>query len=530
MYGKISKILGLVILLAMLLSACAQATVEPETPAATQPPAAEKKLCEGVTITVGAFGGGPEGVISGVLYKNRADWEARSGGKLEIAEIPYGDMYEKIMADFTTGANLYDGAMGQAWFLGDEIAGDYILPITEYMNDPRFSQVNWSDILPPVDNLLKWGDTYYSTVWDADENILWYRKDILSDPTFAAEFKTKYGYDLPNPPTTVDQLIDASEFFNGQDWNKDGDPDYGISMMLISGQTIAQFSYQLVASGYTIMPGEKIDQYHNVFWFDPVTMEPLINDPGHVKALEKWIDLVKKGGPSSMLSWGLGESWAAFLDGKAVFVLNTADIPSAAQTKPTKGTIGGSPMPGSTEVWDRETNTWKEFNDPVRSGNLLGANWHGTIAKTSKHPECVYDLFAFLSTKEKLMEAAFAGWDGLDPTSSFQFVEPQGTAKVEEYVAANWNADDAKAYSQALYENFEAVDTFIPYLRIRGTNEFLNALDIGITQALAGQKTPQEALDEIAKEWKQTIDSIGKDQLLKEYQISINYGKAPTGP
>ena len=410
------------------------------------------------------------------------------------------------------------------------MAGDFIIPITDFKDDPRFPKVEWADVLPSVDHLLRWGDTYYSTPWDADEITLWYRKDILSDPTFASEFKAKYGYDLPNPPKTIDELIDASEFFNGQDWNKDGNPDYGISMMLTSGQTIAQFTYQLLASSYSIMPGDTVDKYHNVFWFDPETMEPLINDPGHVKGLEKMIELAKKGGPTSMLGWGLGESWAAYLDGNAVFVLNTADIPSASQSKPTKGKVGGAPMPGSTEVWDSQANTWKKFDKPVRTGNLLGANWHGTIAKTAENPECVYDLFAFLSTKDQLMKAAYAGWDGLDPTSMFQFVTPNGTASVEDYVVAGWNSDDAQAYSDALFENFKAVDTYIPYLRIRGTNEFLNALDVGVTEALAGQKTPQEALDEVAKAWKLTIDSFGKDQLLKEYQTAINYGKPPTGP
>ncbi len=56
-------------------------------------------------------------------------------------------------------------------------------------------------------------------------------------------------------------------------------------------------------------PGDdpaKITRYHNVFWFDPETMEPLINTPGHVKALEMLTELTKAG-PSAMVGWELGK-------------------------------------------------------------------------------------------------------------------------------------------------------------------------------------------------------------------------------
>jgi multiple sugar transport system substrate-binding protein len=398
------------------------------------------------------------------------------------------------------------------------------------MAQDGFPEFENDSVLPSVANLMKWGDKQYAPPFDGDQLLLWYRKDVLADEKNAADFKAKYGYDLPNPPTTVDQLIDTSEFFQGRDWSGDGKPDIGMAMSLKSGQSFAQFPYQAVSAPYAILPGDTIDQYHNVYWFDPETLEPLINQPGHVRGLEKFVELVKRGTSTDQLSWDLGQSWEAFLQGRAVFTINTADIGSGAATSPIKGKLGGAGIPGSDEVYNRETGEWEKLDAPNMVGNLLGANWNGVISKLSDNPEAVYSFFAFLATKENMIQHGFAGWDGVDPTSTFQFLPPGGDATEEGFVAAGWDAGDAKAYSDALIANLDTAETFIPYLRTRGTSEFLNALDAAVTNVLAGRAEPKAALDEVAEQWKRTVEELGEDEFKDEYQTSINYGKAPEGP
>jgi multiple sugar transport system substrate-binding protein len=491
----------------------------------------ELKRFDGVTINVATLGAGPDGVISGVVYKYRDEWSKLTGGKVEVAEVPYGDLHTKIMADLHSGVGKYDGLLAQAWFYGDYMAGELVKPIDEYMQADGFPKFDNDAVLPPVKNLMTWGDKQYAPPFDGDEHILWYRKDVLSDPRWQKEFKAKYGYDLPNPPKTVDELIDASIFFQGKDWNGDGKPDNGNVMSLKSGQDAAQFWYQSVSSSYAIMPGEKIDQYHNVYWFDPETLEPLINQPGQVKGLEQFVKLSLEGGPREQLSFDLGQSWDAFVKGNTVFTVNTADIASMAQTsKVVKGKLGGAPMPGSKQVWDREAGKWAEFDKPVRNGNLLGANWNGTISSLSENPEAVYSFFAFLAQKEKMVEHGYAGWDGVDPTSTFQFLPPGGDATPAGFKGAGWNAKDAKVYSDSLLANLEGPDTYIPYLRTRGTSDMLSALDAAVTNTLAGRSKPKEALDGVAESWKRTVSDIGDEEFKQEYLTSINYGKAPTGP
>ena len=39
----------------------------------------------------------------------------------------------------------------------------------------------------------------------------------------------------------------------------------------------------------------------------------------------------------------------------------------------------------------------------------------------------------------------------------------------------------------------------------------------GVAEAMAGQKTAQDALDDVAKEWAEIADRIGKDRLREAY-------------
>jgi multiple sugar transport system substrate-binding protein len=493
--------------------------------------AQELRRFDGVTIRIATLAAGPEGVISGPVYKKAEEWSQLTGGSVEVAEIPFAEIHTKVMADLQTGVGNYDGFLAQAWFYGDYVAGDFIRPIDDYIDDPAYPQFANDEVLPAVANLLRWGDTQYAPPFDGDEIILWYRKDILADPKFQEEFRSEHDYDLPNPPQTIDELIDTAAFFQDRDWSGDGSPDYGIAMSLKSGQGLAQNWYQSVAAPYAILPGDTVDQYHNVFWFDPETMEPLINSPGHVRGLEKFAELAQTGQPPEGLAWDLGQSWSTFLDGKSVFAINTADIASGAQgSDAVKGNLGGVPMPGSKEVYNRESQTWEQFDDPNTVGNLLGANWNGTISTFSENPDAVYSFFAFLGTQENLTEAAYAGWDGIDPTSRFQFLPPGGTASVEGYEEAGWSGEDAQVYSDALLANLAEVDTYLPYLRTRGTAEIVNELDAAVTNVLAGQAEPQAALDGVAEAWSRTVDSLGADEFKQEYQTSINYGEEPMGP
>jgi multiple sugar transport system substrate-binding protein len=354
--------------------------------------------------------------------------------------------------------------------------------------------------------------------------VLYYRKDALSDPEHQEAFKTEYGYDMPNPPTTWQQLLDISTYFNGKNWDStDAEPDSGTVLHLKVGEQ-GHYHFQSLSAPFAITPGDKVDQYHNVYWFDPTDMTPLINSPGHVKALE-FLQALHQTGPAAQVGWSLGEAWDYFLRGKAIFVFSWGDVGALCQDQArsvVQGKCAAAMLPSSTEYWDHQNKAWVQTDNPGRVGNTTGGSWHGVVSSFSANPDAAYSFLALMATKPVSMWLAYRGWDGVDPGYSYQFAAPLGEASIDDYLAAGWERNDVETYLQAYYDNYNA-PTMLTYLRIQGAPEYWDIMDKNLSAAMAGEKTAQQALDDTAAAWQEITDRLGRDAILAQYQAAIGY-------
>ncbi len=489
---------------------------------------AQDKPFEGVTVTVGVFANGPRGVISGPLYYWRDAWEKRTGAKLKIVEIPFGQLYEKIFTDLRTGAGFYDAFIGPSWYYGDYIEGGYILPVDGFMRESRFPKWDPEAVVPPIRKLLTWGGKYYGVVNDCDAMIFYYRRDAFRNPGCRSKFKERFGYALPDPPRTWEQVRDLAEFFDGRNINEgkpwdDGQPGSGICMHLKRGSQ-GFFHFMAFSAPYAVMPG-KPDRYRGVYWFDPETFEPLIDKPGHVRALARMIEL-SKFGPKAQLAWSLGEAWDLFLKGKAAMIFSWGDVGSLAQDPERsniQGLLGCAALPGTMEVWDLEQKKFVKLDSPNMVANTVGASWHGVISKYSKHPDAVYDLLAFQASRDVNYFNVTHGWTGINPGISYHWLPPEGQASVMSYTKAGWNAADVEQYVRAYYENYHLTKSSLEYLRIPGTPEYWDALDVHVSEAMVGRASPAEALKRTAKDWRAIAKRRGLDEQKRLYREAIGY-------
>ena len=488
-----------------------------------QPAMSQEKPFQGQTVSVLVFSGGRNGGISGPLYHWRDKWEQMTGAKLQIAEFPFGQLHEKMFLDLITGAGKFDIFMICASEMGELVTGDYIVPIDLYYDDPRFPQ--WPKDAPPACQVLhQWGNQWYGVLNDLDGQVLYYRKDILSNKKYMAQFADQYGYAPPIPPTTMEQLYDLSEFFNNWDWNGDGDLDSGIALPLkVGGQSAGNF--MAISAPFVVLPGQKVDNVHNTYWFDFKSMKSIINEPGHLRALEFMIKLARTG-PDAQVGWDLGEAWDYFLRGKAVFTHSWGDVGSLAQDpkrSKIKGKLGVSSIPGTMQTYDREQNRFIDFKEPHFVGNTTGCSWHGVISKLSKHPEAAYHLLAFHATKKISQWNARLGWTGVDIGRTNQLLKPWGPQTIEDYVTeGDWHPDDIVQYVTAYKNNFNAT-TMFPYLRIPGAPRYFNALDIHLSEAISGIISPQEAMDRTAQDFEEITDQLGRMDQLRYYRQAMNY-------
>ena len=468
----------------------------------------------GQTVTVIVNTAGEKGPISGPFYEVRDEFEAATGATLEIVEVPFAEHFPKLLTDLTTGTGQYDTSIAGAWWLGDLVEGDFILPYDDWYNAEGFPQWDIEDVQPGPRSLLEYGGKKYMVANDHDGQVMYYRRDLIEDPDHQAAFEAEYGYPLGVPETWA-QFRDVAEYFNGKDLNGDGTPDNGLTMHLkVNNQGF--FHFMSFSAPFVIGPDNPTG-----YWFNADTMEPYINSPGHIRAMETMIDLVQFG-PEAMMAWNLGESWDHFLRGQAALTFTWGDLGALAQEEGSqvRGLTGAAPMPGTTEYYDVNAGEWKQVDGVNRVGNTTGGSWAGVISKYSDAPEATYYLLALMATKEKSSIYAARGWDGADPGRFSHYLPPNGTGDLETYLAAGWNEQDVIDYTNAYFENFSAELQF-PYLRIPGAFEYWTALDINLSEAATGQMTAEDALNATADEFESITDRLGRDVQQASYRASL---------
>ncbi|MCB0211576.1 MAG: extracellular solute-binding protein [Anaerolineae bacterium] len=472
---------------------------------------------EGQTVTVLVNElGGAIGPLAGPLYEIRPEFEAATGAHLEIIEKPLDEHFAYLITDLTTGAGRYDASIAGAWWLGDLVSQDFLLPYDQFYNDPRFPQWDFDDVQPAPRSLLTYDGQKYMVAHDHDGQVMYYRRDLLADPAHQTAFQDRYGYAL-GVPQTWDQFRDVAEYFDGQDLNGDGQPDDGLTLHLKAGEQ-GMFHFMSFSAPFVIGPKNQ-----KLYWFDPDTMKPLLDSPGHVRALATMVDLVQFG-PPEMLRWNLGQSWDHFLRGEAALTFTWGDLGALAQQEGSqvKGKIGTAHLPGTYEYYSIDQQQWIKTSTLNWVGNTTGGSWAGVISKYSDAPEATYYLLALMATRQKSLVYAARGWDGIDPGRFSHYLPPHGTADIRDYEAAGWNETDVEQYTEAYFETFNNELQF-PYLRIPGTFSYWTALDIHLAEAVQGQVTAEKALQETVLDFEELTSRLGRETQATVYRASLGF-------
>jgi multiple sugar transport system substrate-binding protein len=444
-------------------------------------------------------------------------WEEETGGHVNITKVPIDTLHQEIFADLK-GPAQHDAYQTAAWFYGDYFTSDEaaIVEVAPFLKDPKYPFWNPDQFLPAIKRLYTWQGKLYGVLLDADAQILYYRKDVLGNQDYQEKFKSKLGYDLPNPPKTMQEMHDVASFFTGWDWNGDGKDDWGISLHAKVNQQ-GFFHFLTLAAPYVISPSNKY------FYFNPDDMKPLINSEGHLRALEDYVKFLANG-PKEQIGWTLEQGWSPFLTGHAVMEPTWGDLPTLAQNRAhssVQGRVGATIIPGTTESFNPLTNQW-EKSTLNTVGNTNGGSWHCVISRLSKQKEAAYDFLAFMANKKNAFFNVTNGWTGVQPGMKYEYFAPVGTGTVEEWENQGWDKNDATAYLNAYYANLILPAQQI-YLRIPGASEYWQELDVRISSVLSGSTKPKEALDDIYQAWERITDRYGRESQKKLYAQS--YGE-----
>ncbi len=448
-----------------------------------------------VTLTVGTQTGP---YIASALTMAGEEWKKQTCGTVKVVEFPWSELYPKIATTLAGGESTFDAVtFAPAW------TPDFTPYLTEMPAAMRQGK-DWEDIFPAYrERLMVWDGKVLSQSMDGDLHATTYRIDLFEDPKEQEAFKAKYGYDLA-PPKTWKEYLDIAEFFTRPDQSL-----WGTAEAFRRGgqQFWFFFSHAAAYTNHPDLPGS--------MFFDPDTMDAQINNPGWVRGLEEYIRASKLAPPNA-LNFSFGEVNAAMAGGQVAESIGWGDTGViAADPKQSKiaGKVGSSILPGSTEIYNYKTKQWDKYPEIVYSPFLAFGGWQIAVPQASQNQEAAWDFVKTLTGPAVSLTAATTGGTGVQP---YRFSHTQNL----EPWKAFFTEREAKEYLGAQLDSQNAKNVALD-MRLPAYFSYTEALEIELSKALAGETTPQAALDAVAAEWNRLTDELGRDAQLAAYRASM---------
>jgi multiple sugar transport system substrate-binding protein len=310
---------------------------------------------------------------------------------------------------------------------------------------------------------------------------------------------------------TWSQYYDIAEFFNGREVETAGEtaPIYGVA----EAQRRNAQSYWVFlshAAGYGKVPGNPC------FFFSCDDMTPQVNNPGWVQALEDYIksrDL----GPPEQLQWDVADTRVQFPAGVSVLNIDWGDVGPISYNPDASviiGDTGFSVLPGGDRYWDYDKGEWVEETNVAPF--IAFGGWIIGVAADSDVKDAALDFAAFMAQPEMVQQLAVTPDTGINPSRYSQFED------LDLWVDAGFDPEGAQDYLDAVLNTINDPNAVLD-LRIRGSAEYLNVLDVEVSRALAEEISPQEAMDNVAAGWDEITDRLGRDGQLDQYRSAVGF-------
>ena len=394
------------------------------------------------------------------MAKLTEKFEKSTGIEVTIEMYEHSEAVNKVMLDLNSRRGRYDFILQPHRELGRFVTNKHVLPLDRFMNDaklrdPSFKpgeqlyQKQWKEI--------SWYDgNVYGFPFTALTMYLWYRVDLLEDPQERAGFAAKYGREMA-VPTTWQQYSDLAAWFYR--------PDKKFYGTAIQGKRHEALWYEWLNVLYSF-GGDMLD-IETGSECGPV----VVNSPEAIEALEYYKGLMKYSPPDTR-NYFWDDLMALMQQGKVFQVLMWNDatyaVEDAKQSK-VAGKLGFAVTPQG-------------------KGGKVGQveGWTYLIPAYSKHPEAAYLFTQWMMAFEQQLEQHLNGGASSRPDV---YADP----KVSEI-----------SYSQA---SMDTMAVARPKPTIPESPQLTEILVRELSIALAGKKTPKQALDTAAREMSQLLGS-----------------------
>jgi multiple sugar transport system substrate-binding protein len=450
----------------------------------------------GETITVITQSGPP---IASAVQASMEPFKKLTGANVKLITAPFGELYTKTIENFVTGGNAFDVILGASSWLGDY--NPYVVNLTPFIHKDH--SLRWGDVIYKGNG--QWAGKQIAMPVDGDNQLSYYRRDIINNKSLSKAFKKEFGKPLA-PPATWDDFMNIARFF--------GDGKHGVYGVAEAykhgGQAFWYYMSNCVA--YCTIPGEK-----GGLFFDPSNLKPLINDPGHVQGMKNYAEALHHG-PPGMINFDSNEVRQRFAHGEAVLGIDWDDTPIIGELQKdskVKGKIGSQLLPGTHRVWDYKKKKWVTMGKLNRPAWLAFGGWCGVISKNAHNIPLAYKYLSFVASPAFSLKMVTLENSGMNPYRLSHF------SHVGAWKKAGYPEPDLNLYLAAMKRS-DLDPHAVHDMRLPGAATFQDDTEVAAQKVVSGQSSAQDALNQLASQWNTVNQQKGMSKQLKEYRASLN--------
>lgn len=370
------------------------------------------------------------------------DYEAATGIKVNIESVTYSIMHEKLLTQLTAKESNYDVLVVDNYWVGEFVEAGWMEDLGPYIEKSGFDISGYVDTMWNMVGEVD-GTTYMIPFYNYMFSLI-YRKDVFEDPELQAAYKAEYGRDLVMPCDSLEEYVNITKFVTAQS----GPELCGTVNQAMRADPIAmEFCSYLYSCG-----GYFFDEQGNV----------TINDANALKALELYCDSVQNASTEGAAGFALDEAFNVYSQGGAAsyithnWMLPKLEDPEQSQVA---GLSGIANIPG---------------------GHAQNGGWGWAIPGNATDKEASWSFIEFIESFENCKTRALAGGS---PTRTDVFNDEEVLAKYPT------NEIVLDIMNNAM---------MIPILA--DAPQLVEIMGRELSEAVNGDKAPQEALDIIARE------------------------------
>jgi len=382
-----------------------------------------------------------------------------TGINVEFEVIPPKELREKAVLDLAAGSANYASHTADPMYLPLYQSSEWVDPLDDYLNDPELTDPAWfafDDIIPSWREADTIDGKLYGMPVEGETTIHIYRADVYQELGL-------------QPPQTLEELAQTTAAAHAAD-------RAGVALrgFLGAGQNMYIFPSLFLEFGGV--------------WFD-ADGQPTLNSEAGVAALQYYVDLLTQYAPAGVENWNWPEIMEAFAGGGVTQYIDansTASVIENPASSSVAGKVGYQRWPAGP------------------SGRRVTSIWNWAMG-----------INAALSEEEKKATWLFIQWLASRPTQvlSASYKEtPEADVRTGVNRTSIWSDP---AYRELVSFTDDYVDVVLTSLqedtdpdwrpRLPQWPEIGDVSAIAVQNALTGQKTPQQALDDANTEIKRIM-------------------------